>query len=483
MALLNMFSLDQIKVPWKAIADTLSGIFLFVRQAAVLPLLLPLLVYIGAKSYLHYTAVSVVEQALAVLPEGVQLSVEDIDSHFDGVVDLNGASLLLEGMSLPVRFDTLQLVNDSWRALPVFATMLDQGQLPHRTKLRFQVAESELALLTSAEWLPTDKVRQLLGCYQYKVPEGVSNDRADARFTGGLAYRFDPASEYLNAELKLAAPERFQLELKVDLDIAAPQLERAGLAHDKVGLGGAELQFFNLGSQTRLLNECGAFGRSGLVQGKYVARQSRVVKQGLQQQGWLASTELELAYQDYLFLPVQLKLQLSSPYAVRLDQLRGSAAGWGKFSLRLGLNPSDSQGMALRWQPGADRLAAAPVVVPSSVVPEVISPNDTGTEVAQPELATAPRNEAPRNEASRNEPLPRLDQAVVYQPSYKPVTPRQLAGLLGAPLKLTTLNGRQLEGVLDALESDRLQLRREDSRGFAVVPVRLESISGLLAYF
>jgi hypothetical protein len=477
VALLKRFSLGDTQQLWQATIRSHSRLIRFVRQAALLPLLLPLLAFAGAKAYLHYSAVSVVEQAVASLPDSVQFGFDDIDSHFDGVVELYGVTLLLDGMSLPVRFDRIQLISDSWRELPLAAQILGLGQLPHRAKFTFQLAETELIRLARARLLPIDNIRQLLGCY--RPLRSVSDQGVVAQFSGSLDYRFDPASEYLNGQLTLAAAERFQLELKMDLDIGSPQLEPRSIGAAQVGLGSAELRFFNLGSQTQLLNECGAIGRSGLVQGSYVARQSKVVKHGLLQQGWIASTELELAYQDYLFQPVQLNLQLSSPYAISLADLQRSSAGWGRFKVVLGLNPSGSDTYPLQWRANANQLAAAPVAAPvaTGTTDAPLSPSKIRAVAVSSDVKPA---SAPLDDAQLQH---QLNRTVTYQPSYKPVTRRQLAGLLGAPLKLTTRNGRTLEGVLDALERDQLQLRREISHGFAVVPVRLDLIRGMQAYF
>ncbi len=486
VVLLKKFSFGEIRSSSKVIETMVGTVIRVVQQAALLPLLLPLLAYIGAKSYLHYCAVTVVEQAIAALPDSVQFEFDDIDSHFDGVVELYGATLLLNGMSLPARFDHIRLISGDWQLLPSAVQLFSLGQLPHNAKLTFQLPETELIRLASAKLLPITSARRLLGCYQNQRAtmdqgQGAADQSRDAGavFSGSLDYRFDPASEYLNGQLKLAASERFQIELKTDLDIGAEQLELVSLNTENVGLGGAELQFFNLGSQTQLLNQCGATGRSGLVQGSYVARQSKVVKHGLLQQGWVVPIELELAYQDYLFLPVQLKLQLSAPYAIRLAELTPSSAGWGKFSLQLGLNQSGNVLHPMFWQPTANQLAAAPVtaILERSVDSEQSSIRSRGDMIASIEAEAAP---APLSETQIKR---QLDDTVAYQPSYKPITPRQLAGLLGAPLKLTTHNGRRMEGVLDALESDQLQLRREVSHGFAVVPVRLDLISGMQAYF
>ena len=75
------------------------------------------------------------------------------------------------------------------------------------------------------------------------------------------------------------------------------------------------------------------------------------------------------------------------------------------------------------------------------------------------------------------------DQQPAYQPDYKTVSVAQLSALLGVPLKLTTRNGRSVEGVLDSIETDRLQLRREVNKGVALMPVSLDSIVQLQAYY
>ncbi|MEH6649202.1 MAG: hypothetical protein V7707_04155 [Motiliproteus sp.] len=452
----------------------------FSRRAALLPLLLPVLALLGAKFYLHLSATSLVEQSIASLPASVQLRYDDIDSSFDGVIDLYGTTLQLEGMSQPSRIERLQLITEHWRELSQTAALVREGALPDWVQLRFQIAEPELARFAQASVLPSASARRFLGCFQPQA-DTASAVISSVLFNGSFEYHFDSQSEYLNADLKLAAEERFQLQLTSDLDIGSSRLALA-LDTTQVGLGGAELQFFNLGAQTQLLADCGATGRSGLVQGSYVARQSNIAKYSLQQQGWVASTELEFAYQDYLFLPVQLKLQLLAPYAVSLQQLQHSTDSWSAFSLTLGLNQSEVS--TLQWQPDAntDAIAAAaallraqPKLAPAQVVG---SPTE-----AKPEPKKNPAPTPLTAQLSKADVERQLDQAIAYHPSYKPVAVRQLAGLVGTPLRLTTRNGRQIDGVLDALERNRLQLRRELKHGVSVVPVRLDLISGIQAYF
>ncbi len=447
-----------------ATAKLSAALLQLVRRAALIPLLLPLLVFAATKSYLHYAAVSLIEEAATTLPDSVQFRFDDIDSHFNGEVEIKGATLLLEGMSLPIQFQSLRLMASGWRQLPTMAQTLDDGLLPSSIKLDFRVSEAELARLTTARVLPAN-LALLLGCYQAPPPQLNAAAGPVSWFSGSFAYRFNPTSEYLNTQLKLSGADRYQLELTADLDVGASQLALAQLGPSSVGLGGAELRFFNLGAQTALLSQCGATGRSGLIEGSYVARQSRVVKHSLLQQGWVASTELELAYQDYLFLPIRLDLQLSSPQAVHLSALQHTADGWGRFAVSLGLNQSEAKRHRLYWQSAADQLAVAAVAASQAKasVAAVIEP------------AKAPLDDLEKQRE--------LDKKPSYQPSYQPVTIRQLPSLFGAPMKVTKRNGRRLEGVLDALQSEQLQLRLERVHGFAVVPVRLETIKEMQAYF
>lgn len=480
MASLKKFSLNRLGLSARSPRMAGRKLVSFSRRAALLPLLLPVLALLGAKLYLHLSATSLVEHSIASLPATVQLRYDDIDSSFDGVIDLYGATLQLDGMSQPSRIARIQLIAGQWRELPQAAALVAEGMLPEQLQLRFQITEPELARLAQAKVLPSASARRFLGCFQPLV-EVTPAVASSVLFNGSFEYHFNSQSEYLNAEFKLAAEERFQLQLTSDLDIGSSRL---ALVMDtaEVGLGGAQLQFFNLGAQTQLLADCGATGRSGLVQGSYVARQSNIVKYGLQQQGWVASTELELAYQDYLFQPVQLKLNLLAPYAVSLQQLQHSTASWQAFTLTLDLNQSDTS--TLQWQGDANTLAiaaAAAVLKEKSDTDRTLASVKTAVSIS--ETKPTPEPKAVTAQLSEADVQRQLDQQIAYQPSYKPVAVRQLAGLVGAPLRLTTRNGRQIDGVLDALERNRIQLRRELQHGVSVVPVRLDLISGIQAYF
>ncbi|MFT5720009.1 MAG: hypothetical protein ACI9W6_000298 [Motiliproteus sp.] len=477
------------------------------RTAKLLPLLLPLLVYAGAQLYLHRTAVAVLDSLIATLPAGVEFRFDQIDSRFDGDVAIEGATLRLPGMKAAVRFQSLGLVNSRWRELSTMAQALDQGQLPGALRIEFTLTEQALARLSNASVLPVNATLRVLGCFRPAVLRAAPETEGKALFsgslvTGNLEYRFDTQTEYLNARLELGAPERYRLVFNADLDVRAPQLRLSAL--DRIGLGGAALQYINQGAQTALLYDCGATGRSGLVEGVYVARQADQLRQRLSRQGWLASTELELAYQDYLFLPLRLSLQLSAAKAVDLLELARSPVSWGQFGVRIGLNTPEADHQGLTWQPDTRAHTAeetAPEVRSAALTPALtdrVLPNDSGPENKGPEkkgpekkgleppakVRLVKPDRATISAAPRPSLLqPELRPAQGYQPAYKPVSIRALPGLLGAPLRLTTLNGRRIEGVLQRVELDRLQLRSELAEGTAILPVRLDIIRAMQAYF
>lgn len=483
------------------LAQTLSGLprwlaargpllLRILRKAKLLPLLLPLLIYAGAELYLHRSALRVLEGVTAALPAGVQFSFEQLDTQVDGGVDIQGATLLLPGMSLPLKFQSLRLVSSNWRELSAVAKV--QGLLPGAARVEFSLAERELARLAAASALPVDATLGVLGCFEPAASSAASESDGAALFTGSFEYRFDAQTEYLNARLQLSAQQRYLLGVDMDLDIGAPELRLSAL--DTLGIGGADLHFINLGAQSDLLRNCGATGRAGLVEGIYVARQSEQLKRRLSQQGWLASTELELAYQDYLFLPLQLSLQLTAVKAVSLLELTRSAVSWGEFGVRIGLNSPQADSQGLTWQAAAKRLPAASdaKMVQKTAAAEQTEPvkrarigvalqDSAGAERQEPEPPAEQQGvkpaRSPIGESTPPEQLPH------YQPSYKPVSVRELSGLLGAPMRLTTLNGRQMEGVLERVEFDRLQLRSEITQGIAILPVRLDIISSIQVYF
>ena len=438
------------------------------RKAALLPLLLPLLALVIAKGYLHLSAYQLLDQAQAALPDTVEFEYQDLDSSFDGRIELSGASLMFEGMSLPLHFQQLTLQSDSWQQYVDQAEQLEDGMLPFQGRLQFSALETELQHLAAANWLPMDTIRHLLGCSKVASASGDSN--SEVLFNGSLAYGFSPESEYLNLELALEQAERYRLQARVDLDLATAEPMLVSLNPRQVGLGGAQLSLFNLGGQSELLQRCGATGRSGLVEGRYVAHQSKVVKHSLLQQGWWSSDELELAYQDYLFFPVEARFSLHAPRAVKLDQLQ-QHSDWSAFNTQVGLNTYQGGLNNLRWQPEANQLAAAPVQ--PAVIAAKVTPTVRDNALPQPGSA----------EQDKRQQQPVISPTVQYQPAYKTVSVRQLGGLLGAPLKLTTHNGRKMEGILESLARDQLQLRREMSYGVAVVPVRLDIISTMQAYF
>ncbi|MEH6825113.1 MAG: hypothetical protein V7629_14490 [Motiliproteus sp.] len=474
------------------------------RKAALLPLLLPLLLYVGAQFYLQRIALYVVENAIATLPDSVQFKFEEIDTHFGGVVDIQGATLLLPGMSLPMQFQTLQLMTNHWRELPAIVGALDQGRLPDEVRIEFALAETELSRLASASQIPVDAARLTLGCFKHASGAAAPGLEEAAVFAGSFDYRFDPQSEYLSARLQWRSEQRYEADISADFNIGAAQLLRTSV--DAIGLGGAEVSYVNLGAQTALMRDCGAEGDTGLVEGSYAARQGGLLKHWLEQQGWMVSTELEFAYLDYLFLPKQLNLQLTAAEAVSWAELEHLPASWRQFAVRVGLNAPQADRLVLSRQPTqattAEKVAAkrtpaeraALKKVPKRVAVELAALEDMPERVidAARSMASVARSLA---EKALAEPEPRARSPIrektlqqlhnESQPSYKPVLVAQLSGLLGTPMRLTTHNGRRVEGVLESVTSQRLRLRREISkgRGVVVLPIRLAIISGMQAYF
>ena len=460
------------------------------RKARLLPLLLPVLVYAGAQVYLHRSALSALDHLTARLPDSMEFRFDELDVDFDGGVDIQGASLLLPGMSLPVQFQWVQVKPSHWRELPAMAKGLDLGLLPSALQIEFALTAQELSRLKTASLLPIGAVQLALGCFEPSESISAPEPEDESLFTGSLSYQFDPKSEYLNAQLELSAEQHYQVSIHSDLDIGAAQLRVDGV--DAIGLGGAEIRYLNRGAQSALLNDCGATSRSGLVEGGYVAKQSARLKQRLAQLGWQVSTDLELAYQDYLFMPLQLHLQLSAAKAVNLQALSDSALPWGQFGVRVGLNSPQADSPGLRWLPSVELLAtldaeadAKKALAPERQPEPSAVQEDVGVRLAQQveEQLEGEGKELKPSLLTEQELQQQLQSTILYKPSYKSVRFAELSGLLGAPMRLTTHNGRNMEGVLERVESDRLQLRSDISHGTAVLPVRMEIIKVMQAYF
>ncbi|WP_421868891.1 hypothetical protein [Motiliproteus sp.] len=450
------------------------------KKAALLPLLLPLLAYAGAEFYLRYSLNQALVQIQQLLPDGGRFHYRELSADFDGRVALSGAELWLPGMQQPLKFSRLQLKAEGWGELLEQADNIDQGVLPDSGQVSFSVDQTSLRQLALKPLNPGRYLRGWLGCVTPPTAGGLAASAPTADLDGQLNYRFEPETHYLNLSLQLEGPKFYRVELEADLDIGYSRLSQQTLSTQTVGLGGAKLALLNRGAQTALLAECGAMGRSGLIQGEYVARQSRLMRFGLEQQGWQVSDTLELAYQDYLFLPVELRLQWQARQAVPLQRLT-EAQGWADFTIRVGLNRFNSARVDLGWREpesianrGQQRAEVEEVpLVAANEVPL------TGLLPVQDLQAESTVSDTPAMLVSTPDPAPKPS----YQPAYKRVSIPQLKALLGSPLKLTTRNGRRIEGVLDSVERNRLQLRREVAGGVAMVPVRLDSIEQLAAYF
>ena len=128
------------------------------RKARLLPLLLPVLVYAGAQVYLHRSALSALDHLTARLPDSMEFRFDELDVDFDGGVDIQGASLLLPGMSLPVQFQWVQVKPSHWRELPAMAKGLDLGLLPSALQIEFALTAQELSRLKTASLLPIGAV-------------------------------------------------------------------------------------------------------------------------------------------------------------------------------------------------------------------------------------------------------------------------------------------------------------------------------------
>lgn len=439
----------------------------WLRQAALLPLLLPLLALLLAKLNLHWNAVTLIDQWQRQLPAAVEFEFADIDSSFDGGIELHQARLLLPGMSQPLEFRSLQLQLEHWRDADQLQQGLSQQRLPASVQLDFSLTTASLERLASVEALPVDLSRQLLGCYAHADQAHPLGGQALAR--GRFSYQFEPRSEYLNAVLSVNAEQRFEFQFKADLDIGSEQLELQHLA--EAGLGALQLEYLNRGSQRALMQACGAVGSSGLVEGPYVAKHSKVVKHRLLLQGWRSSDDLEFAYQDYLFQPVKLALALRSRHPRPWQQQLFGPSSWQGYQTQVVLNRYQTPGQALQWQ--LPESASAPVQQPLAALEPLALIEPLDDEAFAAAIGAMPLVET--------EPPATIQQD--YQPSYKPVSIDQLKGHIGDPLRLTTHNGRRMQGVLERLESDRLQLRRDVAQGVAVLPVRLDIISSVQAYY
>ncbi|RDE18060.1 hypothetical protein DV711_18215 [Motiliproteus coralliicola] len=453
------------------------------KKAALLPLLLPLLAYVGAEYYLEHSLNRALAQVQLLLPDGSRFSYRELSADFDGQVALDGAELWLPGMSQPLQFRQLQFKAEDWGTLLDQAATIERGELPHSNQIRFSLQESSLKHLALPSLKPRQQLRGWLGCLAQPVANSPAVATTSTELAGQLEYLFEPDTHYLNLSLQLEGLQLYRVELEADLDIGHSRMDLQTLSTQSVGLGGAKLALVNLGAQNDLLAECGAMGRSGLIQGDYVARQSQLLRFSLEQQGWQVSHELEQAYQNYLFLPLEMRLEWQTRNAVPLQSLT-QAQGWGSYTAQVGLNRYNSGSVDLRWgepgsvtdsipQPAEAAADGTPPLVAAKQVPL------TGLLPALNPVNESPPDATPEGLVSASQSL----QQSSYQPAYRRVSIPQLKSLLGSPLKLTTRNGRRIEGVLDSVGRNRLQLRREVAGGVAMVPVRLDSIEQLSAYF
>jgi ribosomal protein L34 len=161
-------------------------------------------------------------------------------------------------------------------------------------------------------------------------------------------------------------------------------------------------------------------------------------------------------------------LRLDSRQPQALNQLFGVGQGWQSYRSRVLLNRYQVTDNSLRWRPPAAQNGSVEKVVAQPVEPAAAAVEPLVVKLA--ESALLERSALQRTSmVEQTEPTD--------EPSFKPVKVSRLNRHIGSRLRLTTHNGRQMEGVLESIEPDRIQLRRTVAQGVALMPVRLKIIS------
>jgi hypothetical protein len=415
-------------------------------------LLLPLLVLLGL-TYLGLkgAAMFFTKQAVEVLREknveDVALSYDWVSVGLDGVIELSGVRLTLFKLKRAMAIETVSISFDSIIDALYGMQEFADGNTGRLRRLMLVNASGSLSGRDPEQWLAqeVDPVfavpLALYGCGEYsRVSPEVLQRMGIQQLVGTLDLQIIAPGQYL-LDVETQQMGRWQISMTVQEGEPLQLLKPSEWLLRKF-----ELSYIESGYFRRLSNFCS--GLSGQEREAFAAQAARQWRLAMARYGILLGPELEHVYARFLALGGQLNLSLSPSLQTPLRALvtREQENLAERSGLALKLNGEDMESTQIFFQ----RV-------------------QTGVEQAP---STAPER--------KTEPEPSRDH--VKRWTEQSLMPENLQRHVGFPVRLSMLDGKQLEGRLLEIGQHELNISQRVGSGEISFAVSLDGIAGLAVY-
>lgn len=391
--------------------------------------------------YIWYTVKSGVDDMIAKVSPMAQIKYDSIHTSLAGSVGVNG--LRIKPTMLNDNFEVGAVIiktKNVWALLDMLKST-QHGQFPEEVELRIEdfvldMNASYWAMLESASANQgPDPFSEFdaLGCgdlnqFTIQSRRDMGYERSNMDMVMGL--RYDKYSKVLATYLEFSAADWYDLEM--DADIEADEAALAGPMANSPRIIKASLRARDAGYNRRKNEYCAA--KNGSDVDTYIAEHVRLADEFLQHLGLGASKELLEAYAQHLRPMSDTRISVAPVEPI--DVMTAASYNVGDL---------------VEW-------LAVQVSVNDKPVENVSLKVDYGGALSQKELEEVEQKE------------------VRGYPKFHSTDVAELGNHLGKPAKITTIDGRVLEGTILSVSKRVIKLNHRVGGGAAVLPVLVPKV-------
>ncbi|WP_207061394.1 hypothetical protein [Motiliproteus sp. SC1-56] len=431
----------------------------------LLPFLVPALGFATVKAAYWYQVKTTVDGWIEQAAPFAAVDYEHIIADFDGIAGIEGVRIFPKGQATPVAVGAIRAKADSWTS---FLEAGGQESLPERLSFELKGVALDTATQELFQgYLQYPPAGATLGCTQAATGAalmkalGYPKLEADVEF----GYAFDPVSEFVTLELITTLPEVARISVQTEIDLGVGALDRKALATvSELRFGGLSLAYQDQSFNERRNRYCARLNDESVDD--FVARHAAAVVTGYRAQGFSFSDTVVPAYQKFAAGEGSFEVVFHAASPVALQTLLLYSPGQLLQVLDIGLtvNGEPVSPLGLGW--------VAPVA-------EALDDNDNASTDPPATLEKQASGESAAVSSAllgAQAGATKKPEAVV-RPRFKPVPTRALDQHHGGRVKVTTHNGRRMEGVLVSTSRWGLRLLQNVGNGEALLPVSYNRVA------
>lgn len=415
-------------------------------RKVLIGLLLTLVVAAAAiKGYLWYQVKQGADALTTAMAPVARISYGRIKAGLDGNIGVRDVRIDLRGFGVPIRIGSITLHGSGLWGLVRAQRDLSEGRAPRALDVTISHIEVDSATATMR------RILNRAGSFGFtSCAEGEPIEVKDWRAMGyrrldadvDFSYAFNKADTSLSLYLYARDRKLASVDLALTLPLSRYDLAPAyfGAIHPKVSA--ATLRYEDRGFNGRMLHLCAT--RLGTSPDEAVRRRMQALKAANTSLGFELTGAFYKAYAHYLHQPGDIVVRLQPAQPVRVDALRFYTPDAGLRMLGASLFIDGVK---------VNAIAAGNQLAPTAPKAAAKKPD-----VSRKASTTPPPAAAAPNPASSAGPT-------ANPPRFHDTKVADLAGYVGDPVIITTLDGRRFDGVLTGIGDGSLVLRRDVAGG------------------